>query len=401
MICSAVPLRDLLLSHDTGVWGPEDRDDGISILRSTNFSPDGSIRFENLSFRSIESRKRATKMLAPNDILLEKSGGGPKQPVGRVCLFKGHYLEHAFGNFTMRLRANDKIADPEYLFWCLHRLYLSGGTAEYQKHTSGIRNLESKRYLAQPIPLPPLNDQRRIADLLNRSAVIEHLQTQVHDRFRKFASTLFIKIFGDPIENPMGWERRKLGDIGEVQGGLQVTRKRAGHPFERPYLRVANVLRDRLVLDEIKHIRLTEKELDRIRLHPDDLLIVEGHGNASEIGRVAIWDDTVRDCVHQNHLIRVRLDHSLICTEFACAYLNSLSGRQHLLNSGKTTSGLNTITTSDVRRCTILIPPLAQQNRFGVIVGKVRDSTTTAKLGSIAASTLAASIMANLLGVYS
>ena len=160
---------------------------------------------------------------------------------------------------------------------------------------------------------------------------------------------------------------------------------------------MANVLRDQLVLDEIKCIRLTEKELDRVRLRRSDLLIVEGHGNAAEIGRAAIWDGSVKDCVHQNHLIRVRPDRSLLSSEFACAYLNSPSGRQHLLRKGKTTSGLNTISTSDVKGCGIFIPPLALQRKYADIVESVRAVTVTADFGSQTASVLSASLMAGLL----
>ena len=205
MSYSVVPLKELLVLHDAGVWGPEDCDGGISVLRSTNFSADGSLRFENLSFRYVEPRKRQTKALAPNDILIEKSGGGPKQPVGRVCVYRGHHLEHSFGNFTMRLRVNYDIADPEYLFWCLRRLYLSGGTEQYQKHTSGIRNLETKRYLTHPIHVPALDDQRCVVGILNRAARIERLRTQAKDCFREFVRALFIKMFGDQEARSQHW----------------------------------------------------------------------------------------------------------------------------------------------------------------------------------------------------
>ena len=249
-----------------------------------------------------------------------------------------------------------------------------------------------------PIPLPPLDEQRRIICILNRTARIENLCVRVDKYLRDFIPALFVKMFGDPIENPMGWERGRLGDMSEVQGGLQVTRKRANHPLKKPYLRVANVLRDRLVLSEIKCIRLTDNELDRVRLQRNDLLIVEGHGNPGEIGRAAIWDGSVKDCVHQNHLIRVRPDRASLIPEFACAYLNSISGRQHLLRSGKTTSGLNTISTSDVKACTLFVPPLDLQNRFAGIVAAVRDIAVTTESSLNTASALSASLMTRLLG---
>jgi type I restriction enzyme S subunit len=112
---SLVPLQQLLELSDSGVWGDEDHEHGVSILRSTNFNADGTIDFSKLAFRAIEERKREAKILREGDILLEKSGGGPKQPVGRVCLFRGHEVPHTFGNFIARLRPKPEIIS-EYLF---------------------------------------------------------------------------------------------------------------------------------------------------------------------------------------------------------------------------------------------------------------------------------------------
>ena len=262
---------------------------------------------------------------------------------------------------------------------------------------SRMPRTDMKVLMSMPVPFPPPGEQQRIAGILNRASRIERLRAGTADRLREFIPSLFIKMFGDPIENPMRWERRRLGDMSEIQGGLQVTRKRANHPLKKPYLRVANVLRDQLVLSEIKCICLTESELDRVRLQRNDLLIVEGHGNPGEIGRAAIWDGRVKDCVHQNHLIRVRPDGDTLIPEFACGYLNSASGRQHLLRSGKTTSGLNTISTSDVKACLLFVPPLDLQNRYADIIIRARKTATAVKSGSRVISALSVSLMADLL----
>ena len=246
------------------------------------------------------------------------------------------------------------------------------------------------------IPLPPLEEQRRIVDILNRAARIDALRTRAAERLREFVPALFVKMFGDPAQNPMRWPHRRIGDVCDVQGGLQVTKKRSVYPMEAPYLRVANVLRDRLALDDIKLIRLTENELMRTRLVQGDLLIVEGHGNATEIGRVAVWDGQIRDCVHQNHLIRARPDHSRLVPGFAAAYLNSSSGRQHLLRRGKTTSGLNTITTSDVKACGVFLPPVDLQCRFAEIIEAARAVARVKKSSTRIAATLMTSLMSEL-----
>lgn len=159
------------------------------------------------------------------------------------------------------------------------------------------------------------------------------------------------------------WEKVSIGEIGEVQGGLQVTSKRSTLPLEAPYLRVANVYRNHLLLDEVKKIRLTERELKRTSLRKGDLLVVEGHGNPGEIGRVAVWNGSISPCVHQNHLIRVRLSSRAI-PAFVAAVLNSPEGRLHLQRCASTTSGLNTISASDVRSTPVVLPPLEEQLRI-------------------------------------
>ena len=236
-----------------------------------------------------------------------------------------------------------------------------------------LKNLSSgSAYKALPIaklkrfqiPLPPIEEQRRIAAILDQADAIRRKRQQAIALTDELLRSTFLEMFGDPVINPMGWEVALIDDISEVQGGLQVTSKRKNNPLEMPYLRVANVYRDRLVLDEVKTIRVTEQELKRTTLQIGDLLIVEGNGNAGEIGRSSIWDGSISPCLHQNHLIRVRLDFNKAIPIYISAFLNSAGGRRQLNRFGKTTSGLNTISTSNVKATEVLLPPVAEQNKY-------------------------------------
>ena len=327
--------------------------------------------------------------LFPKDsILIPKSGASVNLNHRAKLATDAHVVSH----LAVVMPDKSRI-DPDYLFWWSVRY-----DPRAQAQVTSLPSLKLSTLKEAKIALPPLDEQRRIVSILNRAAKIERLRTQAQERLREFIPALFIKMFGDPVENPMGWERAILGELSQVQGGLQVTRKRKMHPLEMPYLRVANVLRNRLDLREVKSMRVNEKELTRVQLMRDDLLIVEGHGNPSEIGRVAIWDGSIFDCVHQNHLIRVRLDRSMMLPEFACSYLNSLPGRQHLIRSGKTTSGLNTITTSNVKSCMIFTPPIRLQTLFAHFVAEAHRLAATATTGNHRMLTLSTSLMSQLLG---
>ena len=99
--------------------------------------------------------------------------------------------------------------------------------------------------------------------------------------------------------------------------------------------------------------------------------MVEGHGNKNEIGRAAIWNGAIEKIVHQNHLIRVRANTSVLTPQFLCLYINSEGGRKQLFKSSNTTSGLNTISTGIVKKIEMILPSLSLQQRFAAIVEKI------------------------------
>src|SRR5664279_5036178 len=105
---------------------------------------------------------------------------------------------------------------------------------------------------------------------------------------------------------PKRWAQVNLDEVADIQGGIQKQAKRRPVNNRYPFLRVANVLRGKLVLNDVHEVELFNGELDRHRLQAGDLLVVEGNGSPDQIGRAAIWDGSIANCVHQNHLIRVR-----------------------------------------------------------------------------------------------
>lgn len=134
---------------------------------------------------------------------------------------------------------------------------------------------------------------------------------------------------------------------------------------------MANVLRNKLDLNEVKEIRLTEAEYDRVKLEVNDILIVEGHGNPEEIGRCAVWSGEVDGIVHQNHLIRVRVASNKVRSRFLGDYINSAGGRIQMMRASNSTSGLNTISTGVVKSTKVVVPPISIQDGYLLIVEKI------------------------------
>lgn len=237
-----------------------------------------------------------------------------------------------------------------------------------------------------------MGEQRRIAAILDQAETLRTQRRTALALLDSLTQSLFLDMFGDPVTNPKGWSMSTIGDLAEVQGGLQVTSARKNLPVEVPYLRVANVYRGFLDLSEIKTIRATPAEIQRTTLVKNDLLLVEGHGNPNEIGRAALWNGEIEQCVHQNHLIRARFDCNKVEPVFASEYVNSPGGRQHLLRAGKSTSGLNTISVSNVRETPIALPPLAIQQNFTTRIQSIESLKATHRRALAALDELFASL---------
>lgn len=174
-----------------------------------------------------------------------------------------------------------------------------------------------------------------------------------------------------PYELPKGWEWVRIDDVCHVGGGLQKSGKRKPVKNIYPYLRVANVQRGALELDEIKYFELYDGELDRYRLEEGDLLVVEGNGSAAHIGRAARWDGSIPDCIHQNHLIRCRPYRAGI-ERYLLRYLNSPSGMNIMRELAVTTSGLYNLSVGKIRRIIVPMPPTSEQSH---IVERVDELT--------------------------
>lgn len=161
---------------------------------------------------------------------------------------------------------------------------------------------------------------------------------------------------------PETWEWAPLGWLAAIKGGIQKQPKRAPKNNSYPFLRVANVLRGRLDLSEVHRIELFEGELATYRLKPNDLLVIEGNGSISEIGRSAIWNGEINNCVHQNHIIRVR------CLEVDPAYIdlfwNSPIGSHEIAELAVTSAGLYNLSVGKVSAFPVPIPPAEEQREI-------------------------------------
>ncbi|MBS0206764.1 MAG: restriction endonuclease subunit S [Planctomycetes bacterium] len=169
---------------------------------------------------------------------------------------------------------------------------------------------------------------------------------------------------------PDSWETPHFDDVLVITSGITKGRNLAGRRTVRlPYLRVANVQRWQLSLEQMKEIEILEEERERYRLLRGDIVMIEG-GDWDKLGRAAIWNEEIKDCVFQNHIFRVRSpDKTKLLPEWVMLFANSPLGREYFESCSKQTTNLASINMTQLRACRLPLPSTAEQKR---IVDKVK-----------------------------
>ena len=331
-------------------------------LRAANVTWQG-ICLDDIKMMNFDDVDFAKYKLEPGDILLNEASGSPHE-VGKPAIWRNEVEDCCFQNTLLRLRP--QLVDRNYLYWYCYAAALTGRLGEAGRGVN-IRHL-GKRGLAQfRIPVAPLAEQERIVaaieEHLSRLDAVELWLQRGLQQLETLKSAVLVAAFHSSggLPSPLNWTT--IGQVAEVRGGIQKQPKRRPNKNPAPFLRVANVLRGELLLDEVHQIELFDGELKKYRLQAGDLLVVEGNGSPQQIGRAACWEGEIAGCVHQNHLIRVRPGPNLV-PKYLALYWNAPHTASVLREVASSTSGLYTLSTAKVKSIPIPLVPLPDQQRI-------------------------------------
>lgn len=267
----------------------------------------------------------------------------------------------------------------DYLF---HFMRTDAVIARATSMASGINlpRINPRRLMEFEIPLPPLEEQRRIAAILDQADTLRRRRKYVLGRLDELARSTFEQVIGNPMCNSLGWrDDLRLGEVAEIVSGVTKGRKLSGRPTRVvPYLAVANVQDRYLMLGSVKEIEATESEIARFRLRCDDLLLTEG-GDPDKLGRGALWKEELPEAIHQNHIFRVRLMSHELNPVFLNWLVGSSWGKRYFLRSAKQTTGIASINMGQLKQFPLLVPPIDVQQRFAAGIAGVERQTDLAQ----------------------
>lgn len=381
-------LKDLVESCRNGTWGDEPPDDptvGTPTVRVADFDWDHlQVVTEVPTRRLVEPRQLRRVGLVAGDLVLEKSGGGEKHPVGRAVRFVGKGPA-VCSNFTARLRPSER-AESRYLCYSLAATYWAGINQRSIKQTTGIQNLDSNSYLAEPWVYPGRETQHTIANFLDRETeridqlmekkrrlieLLEEKRTVLIDHAvtKGMDPTVPMKSSGIPWLGtiPAHWDavplRRHLASITDGPFGSSLTSSHYSLEGAR-VIRLGNIGQGEFLGQDKAFIPMDYyRELAGHAVEAGDVIIAGLGDERRTLGRACLVPDNLGPAIVKADCFRVRMTEA-VDHAFLAEYLSSAPGAvgAWLLARGTTRQRINTQLARDLP---IPVPPAREQRTIG------------------------------------
>ncbi len=338
--------------------------------------------------------------LKRGDVLITKDSETPDD-IGIPSLVTDELPNTICGYHLALIRPNRDI-NPAFL---CH--YLLGGQAKryFLRNAVGATRFGLNLRAISRIPFPEIADteQIAIARILDAvDTVIERARVAVikaeeldHSLLHELLELGVARIRQD--KRPAHWRLRRIDEVAAVGSGVTLGRDVTGFKsVELPYLRVANVQDGHLDLNTIKTVRVPCDEVDRYRLEPGDVLMTEG-GDLDKLGRGTLWEGQIADCLHQNHIFRVRADRSQLDPRFLALVVESDIAKRYFTRVAKRTTNLASTNKTQVRAFRFPLPPLEEQQQIADTMGASKATIRALRGKAAALEQLKKSLMHDLL----
>lgn len=192
---------------------------------------------------------------------------------------------------------------------------------------------------------------------------------------------------------PAHWELAKLGVLFDLEQGKAVNAKRMNETPQYPFLRTSNVLWGQLDLATVDRMYFSDKEIERLRLRPRDLLVCEG----GEVGRTAIWSGEMDVCAHQNHLHRMRAKEDDVWPEFYMYWMRGAMILMGLYGGEGIKTTIPNLSKGRLQSLTVPKPPLEEQRKIAVILDTIHKAIDVTERKNRALNRLSKSMLLNLM----
>jgi type I restriction enzyme S subunit len=302
-------------------------------------------------------------------------------------------IEGAIGSTLAAIRPKTTGLFPKYLYYWLRSKY---ALLNQRTRGSAIPHVDKKLLQDLLIPIPERETQERIASILDKAEKVLQKRQSANDITARVMNSVFLKMFGDPVTNPMQWRTELLDNLLTnrlVHGKSIVREKVSNSPSGIPLLRLSALTENGLDSSQIKYYNDSSPEVAGWYLKKDDILI--SRSNTLElVGRVGRYTGQPNPCISPDLMIRAQIDSRKAEPNYIEFYLRTGFVRKFLRSRARGTSGsMPKISNTDIRDIEVCVPPLELQKRFVSICGRIESIRERQKESKIQIKTIFDSLM--------
>lgn len=336
-----------------------DVDGGFPITRIETTANDKFNR-DRMGYAGItDISKYESYVLEDGDLLMSHINS--VQYLGRTVLYVKQTDETIIhGMNLLRLKARRDVINPAYARYCFYGSPFRRQVRKITKKSVNQASFAVKDLKQIKIDVPSLSEQEQIVEVLDKLQKIIEIRSNELSTWDNLIKARFVELFGDPINNPKGWEVVTIGDIvTEVKYG---TSKPAVEGGKYPYLRMNNLTSDgHLDLNDLKYIDISEDEIEKCVVRKGDVLF--NRTNSIElVGKTAVFD-LPDDMVIAGYIIRVRLNERML-PEVLSQYMNLEALKDILRSMAKGAVNQANINAQELQSIRIYVPDIELQKQF-------------------------------------
>jgi type I restriction enzyme S subunit len=270
-----------------------------------------------------------------------------------------------------RVIASSKNLDDQYLFYFLPRPLKQ---IEAKSNFVTVKHLSVKQIQAIKIPLPPLEEQRRIAAILDKADGVRRKRKEAIRLTEELLRSTFLEMFGDPVTNPKGWRKISLGELlaEPLQNGAYFPKERyVEAPDGVEMVHMSDAFYNFVERGQLKRVQVTSEEFEKYKLIPNDVLIARRSLNYEGSAKPCLISEADQPLIFESSLIRVRLNAEVIDSFFFFSYMLEPRARSAYVFPNVTKSTISGINQAGLRRISVLVPPMSNQKKYRDIYKKI------------------------------
>jgi len=311
------------------------------------------------SRRFSEVRKGFT-YFAEGDVIFAKIT--PCMQNGKAAVATGLHNELGFGSTEFHvLRPKEARVLPEWLWYFVRQIGFRREAQANFRGSAGQQRVPASFIEGHDIPVPPLAEQHRI--IARVKAMMDRIDEAHELRVKASAETavVFPAVLAGRFDSVSAHSPIvKIDDV-TTQSRYGTSKKCTTKGGGTGVLRIPNVVQGVINADNLKFCKLTDKELQRLRLEDGDLLIVRTNGSPTLVGRCAVYSSCGEPVAFASYLIRIRVDQRRVDPQYLSFYLESARGRDAIAAIRRTSAGQYNVNSANLRAIEFPCPPVEKQ----------------------------------------